>query len=155
MRIVYSILFIALIFSCKSDPTSGLQELKLLEYGLPISILAPEGAEVVADDLGFWTDVSIQKGEEYYIQIIGSNSNTFDQVKLKNEQLSLVKQGEFFSKIIQEDENGFLFEKKIGEKINYDFRLIKIQGDKEYIFQTGLYGNFSEEAVRKMYAACQ
>jgi len=36
---------------------------------------------------------------------------------------------------------------------NYGFKYLKIQGDKEYIFQTGLVGNFGLDDVKVMYEA--
>ena len=42
--------------------------------------------------------------------------------------------------------------KKIDEDIlRYDFRYVKIQGDKQYIFQTALSGGYSESDVTIMY----
>lgn len=142
------------LFACKSEPE--LPTLDLMSYGIPISIHAPLEAEVVTDDLGFWKDVTIKKGEDYFIQIIASQATSLEIGKMKTEGLEEVKNGKFFSKIIQEDESGFIFEKKIDENtIDYDFRFYKIQGDQEYIFQTGLYGTFSEEQVRQMYHSVQ
>lgn len=48
----------------------------------------------------------------------------------------------------------FIYRKKISEdRINHDFRYIKIQGDQEYMFQVGLMGQFSLEDVKAMYAS--
>lgn len=144
-------LFAGLImFSCKTE--EQLPELDLMSYGLPISIKAPEGAEIEMDDLGIWKDLTIKHGEDYFVQVIASKASTLQSAKVKDEKLVEVKGQPFFSKVIQEDENGFIFEKQIDENtIDYDFRHILIQGDQEYIFQTGLYGTFSEEEVRSMY----
>lgn len=137
------------LLSCSNSSSST--QLDLMSYGLPITIGAPENAEVVVDDLGVWKDVTVKKGDEYFIQILSSKATSIDIKKLKAESLSEVKAGRFFSKIIQEDDAGFLFEKKVDEKINYDFRYFKIQGDSEYSFQTGLIGTFTEDQVRMMY----
>ena len=61
-----------------------------------------------------------------------------------------------FSKIVEEDEKGFIFEKKYSEdRISYDFRYVRLQGDKEFVFQTGLLGQFDLEEVKRMYEAVQ
>ena len=39
--------------------------------------------------------------------------------------------------------------------MNYDFRVVKIIGDTEYDFQTGLLGKFSKEDVMKMFESVQ
>ena len=126
-----------------------------MTYGLPITIGAPAESEVVVDDLGVWKDVTVKDGEEYFVQIISSKATSTDINKLKSEALSEVKAGRFFSKIIQEDDAGFIFEKKVDESINYDFRFFRIQGDYEYSFQTGLIGRFTEDQVREMYDSVQ
>lgn len=141
--------------SCKESSTN-LESMSLLEYGLPIKINAPEGVTVTVDDLGVWKDVTVKDSLDFNLQIIASQSTTFEKSKIVADQLSDVKAGRYFSKVIEEYEDGFIFEKKIDEEnINYDFRFIKLNGDREYIFQTGLLGTFSEEAVRNMYNAVQ
>jgi len=147
--------FVGVLSSCKEN-TIQLSTLDLLEYGLPIKINAPEGVDVTVDDLGVWKDITVKDSLDFNLQIIASQSTTFDKSKIVADRLAEVKSGRYFSKVIEEYENGFIFEKKIDEdNINYDFRFIKLNGDREYVFQTGLLGTFSEEAVRKMYNAVQ
>lgn len=149
-----SCLFVLLVlFSCGNMAPKP--KLDLMSYGLPIAIGAPAESEVKVDDLGVWKDVTVKHGDNYFVQILSSKASSLDINKLKTESLSEVKAGRFFSKIIQEDDSGFIFEKKIDESINYDFRYFKIQGDHEYSFQTGLIGTFSEEQVRDMYTSVQ
>ena len=157
MKVNCVLIFIALlVFSCKSDPTSDLVDLDLMSKGIPLKIKAPVDAKVVAENMGVMKDITIQKGSNFYIQILSSNAVTNDKKKIISEEKAIVERGIFFSKIIQEDEFGFIFEKKIDSTtINHDFRFVKIQGDKEYLFQTGLIGNYSVEDVQKMYAAVQ
>jgi hypothetical protein len=124
----------------------------LLKYGLPISVNAPEGSVVVADDLVVMQDVTVKHGEDYFIQIFGSDAITLDANKIFQQKKAEVTAGSSFSEIIQEDETGMIYKKQIDEKtIDYDFVYVKVQGDKEYIFSTGLMGIFDEEQVRTMY----
>ncbi len=155
MKYSIFLFFVILIVSCKSENTN-LKALDLLEYGVPLKVNAPEGSVVTVDDLGVWKDITIQDDKEFNLQIIASQSTTFDKAKIVADQLKSVKESPFFSKIIEEYENGFIFEKKIDEEnINYDFRYVKLNGDKEYLFQRGLLGTFSEQVVRTMYEAVQ
>ena len=141
------------MFACGNQANKP--TLDLMSYGLPITINAPIESVVAVDDLGVWKDVTVKHGDEYFVQILSSKATTIDINKLKLTALSEVKEGRFFSKIIQEDDAGFIFEKKIDDSINYDFRYFKIQGDHEYSFQTGLIGTFSEALVREMYSSVQ
>lgn len=150
MKLICTILIIACLCACSSNPEG--KSLSLLQYGIPLEINAPDDVEVTVDDIGIWKDVTIVNDKDFNVQLIMSESTTFEKAKILGDQLKTVKEGPFFSKIIEEYEDGFIFEKKIDEdNINYDFRHIKLNGDKEYIFQTGLLGTFSEEAVRTMY----
>ena len=147
--------FIIVLFSCKSENTN-LNTLDLLEYGVALRINAPEGSKVTVDDLGVWKDITIKDDKDFNLQIIASQSTTFDKAKIVADQLKSVKESPYFSKIIEEYDDGFIFEKKIDEEnINYDFRYVKLNGDKEYLFQRGLLGTFSEQVVRTMYKAVQ
>lgn len=154
VTILFSFIFLGLcMVSCSN--TANIPKLDLMSYGLPITILAPAASEVKVDDLGVWKDVTVKYEDSYFVQILSSKATSLDVNKIKSTSISEVKAGKYFSKIIQEDDAGFIFEKKIDDNINYDFRFFKVQGDQEYSFQTGLIGTFSEEQVRTMYKSVQ
>ena len=140
------------ICSCKSSPSSSYEELDLLSYGIPISIKAPPGAEVKKEDLGVILSV-IVTGDQFDLQIYSSKSITLNLEKVKQDKLTEVKSGRYFSKIIEEEDDGFIFEKDIDGTIRYDFRRVRLVGDTEISFQKGLLGNFTEEEIRSMYEA--
>jgi len=148
--ILISICFLA--FACKTDPSSSLKSTNLLAHGLPITIMAPDSAKIESANLSFSKDVTIQKGDGYYVQIFSTDASTTDLVKIKNEKIAEVKGNPYFSEMVKEEEDGFIYKTAIDpEKENYGFRHIRIQGDKEYIFQTGLIGTFTLEQVETMY----
>jgi len=153
----YLCFFVFLLFlACKSDPSShsNLGEMSLLQYGLPIKIMAPENPEVTSEDLGFVQDVTVKGEGNYYLQILGGTATTTDVNAIKAKQMEDLKATPYFSKIVEEDDSGFIFEKEYSpDRINYDFRYIKVQGDKEYIFQTGLIGSFTLDEVKRMYGS--
>lgn len=151
----FFVVLISFSFIVSCGNTVKQEKLDLMSYGLPIAISAPAEAEVAVDDMGVWKDVTVKKGDDYFIQILSSKASSLDISKLKTAALDEVKGGRFFSKIIQEEDAGFIFEKKIDDNINFDFRYFKIQGDSEYSFQTGLIGTFTEEQVRSMYDSVQ
>lgn len=139
---------------CQSAPE--LPDLDLLKHGISIKIKAPEGASVEVNDMGIAKDVAVTNGKDFYIQILNSNAVDYDAKNLKSQELIYLQKKDYFSKLIEEDDYGFIFEKKFGEnKLNYDFRYFKIQGDQEYKFQVGLIGDFTEADVRNMYDAIQ
>lgn len=143
--------------SCKNQPSgSELPELELLKHGVPLKIHAPEGAEVVVDDMGIVQDITVKQGNDFYLQIIAGTSYMNNISEVVEKQKADAIASKTFSKIVEEDEKGFIFEKKYAEdRISYDFRYVRVQGDKEFIFQTGLLGQFSLEEVRRMYEAVQ
>ncbi len=141
------------LFSCKSE-SDNLEPLDLLSYGLPLKIEAPPGSEVQFDDLGIIKDVTVKGGEHFHIQIFASETSTLDHAQLVGELRETIESGPFFSRIIETDDNGFIYEKKIDEDyINYDFRQVKIRGDTKYVFQAGLSGKYSVDDVKVMYNA--
>ena len=136
--------------SC-AEPKAKYPDFDLMSYGLPIKIKAPADAEVKFSDMLLMKDVTLKK-DDYDMQIFASEVITLDIAKIKAEQLAGQKAKSSFSKVIQDDPNGFIFEKMRSDSTaNYDFRYIKIQGDQQYIFQTGLVGKFTEQQVRDMY----
>ena len=141
--------FVFISLGCKNN--ASLPTLDLMKYGLPIEIKAPEGAEVVVDDMGFMKDCTVKAGENYSLQIVAGDAIETKAAVVTQKQKELVQKQAYFKEIVQEDEHGFIYKKDIDGKEDYDFRYIRISGDKEYIFQTGLMGTFSLEDVKAMY----
>lgn len=140
--------------ACQQDNREALKPLNLLDYGVPLTIMAPDSAEINTMDMIVTKDITVKKGEDYFVQIYASDATTTDIAKIKADQLSDVKSNRYFSRIVQEDESGFIYETAVDSSlVNYGFRYILLKGDKEYIFQTGLIGDFSQEDVEVMYKA--
>lgn len=143
--------------SCQQENQQDWKPLDLLQWGIPVTVLAPDSAKVKTMDMGgLLKDVTIKGDDNYYIQIYASDASTTDISRIKANQLAEVKANRYFSKIVNEEEAGFIFENVVDSaNVYYGFRHIRVQGDKEYIFQTGLIGSFSLEEVEKMYGAVQ
>ena len=152
---IFLVSLFCLLMSCNSGSnTSGLEDLDLMAHGLPIKIKAPAEANVQMDDLGFVKDVTVKSGDKFYLQIIGGTATTTNVSEVVAEHKQQATNNPFFSEIVREEENGFIFKKVISEdRENYDFRYVRIQGDKEYLFQTGLIGQYTLEDVETMFAA--
>lgn len=154
-------LFIAgflFLLACQKDQTLEWKETSLLACcQLPISVLAPDSVDIKSSKLGgLFKDVTIKGGDDYFVQVYASEATTNDVARIKSDQLKQVKEFRFFSKIVEEDENGFLYENIIDStNVNYSFRYVTVGGDTEYIFQPGLTGLFTEEQARRMYEAVQ
>ncbi len=155
MRIIL-FLAICVLGSCGSGGSSAIaNELDLMKHGMPIKIKAPADAIVTASDLGVMKDITVKSTDNYFIQITSGIATTTDLVDLKTKKLEEVKRSAFFDALISEDDHGFVYRKKIDDRVNHDFRYYKIQGDQEYLFQTGLMGKFTQEDVQRMYDSVQ
>ena len=151
---IFVLLFLS-ILSCGGNQ-SNLESLDLLPHGLPIKIMAPKDAEVDFDDMGIIKDMTIKGANNYNIQIFSSRTNSLDVSIVANELKSSIENSQYFSKIITEENDGFIYERKVDEDyINYDFRFVKIRGDQQYVFQTGLSGKYTLEQVKELYQAVQ
>lgn len=157
-KIGYFIAVCVFAVACQNDQVLEWEETNLLACcQLPISVLAPDSADINSSQLGdLYKDITIKAGSDYFVQIYASEATTNDIAKIKSDQLKQVREFPFFSKIVEEDENGFLYENIIDStNINYSFRYVTVMGDMEYIFQPGLAGIFTEEQARQMYLAVQ
>ena len=155
MRNFLLLLISIAIFACQSEPNSlsTWSDLNLLEHGIPFSILAPDSAKVETIDFGnIMKDVTVRGGDDYFVQIFASDAKTTDVNKLKTEALNEVKEEKHFSKIIEESDQGFIYESKRDSTTTYyGFRYVKLQGTKEYILQNGFRGFFTENQARAMF----
>ncbi len=149
--------FLLLTLSLSCEPKGPeLTPLDLLSQGLSLKINAPEGVEIKATDLGLIKDVTVKNDEGYSIQIFESEARVLDATQVVSSLKEEIRNSKYFSKFISEDDHGFIFEKRVDENyINYDFRHIKIRGDKQYIIQTGLSTQFTLDEVEIMYQSVQ
>jgi hypothetical protein len=154
-RILILLGIIAGLWSCQQEPADDWKLTSLMPYGVPVTIMAPDSVIVKTSDMGgLLKDITVRGGEDYYLQIYATDAETTDISKIKANQLAEVKSNRYFSRIVMEEEPGFIYETQIdSNNINYGFRYIRVQGDKEYIFQTGLTSIYSLEEVERMYEA--
>lgn len=141
------------IFACQTDNTPKLNPMNLLQHGIPMTIMAPDSADVKTSDLGLFKNVTIQKGKDFYIEVFYSTATTTDIGKIKADQLEEVRSEQYFSQILTEEDDGFTYETEIDSLKNYGFRYMKVQGDNEYIFRPGFSGFFTLEEAERMYNA--
>jgi hypothetical protein len=152
ISIIFTIVAFVIFSSCSSEKKDKVETLDLMSYGVPIKVKAPIGTEVKTVDMGIYTDITLKNGDDYSIQIISTSATTNDIGKIKAERLEEVKKNPYFSKVILDEKNGFVFEKKLTDSTyNFGFRYIKVQGDNEFSFQTGLYGLFTKDQTMTMY----
>ena len=151
---ILAVVFTGLI-ACQNTSQTALKPLNLLQYGIPITIMAPDSAKVVAGSLSFSQDITVKsEADNFDLQIFAYDATTTDLSSVKASHLAEVKSNAYFSEIIQEEDAGFIYSTVFDSTAtNYGFKYLKIQGDKEYIFQTGLVGTFGLDDVKLMYDA--
>ena len=155
MRALCFLVLSLLLASCATDPAGSWSELDLTAHNLPVKIMAPDSAKVISSNLSsIMRDVTIKSEEDdYSIQILASQASTNDMTRLKAEQLELVRDNRYFSKVVREEDNGFIFENQIDSTSIFGFRYIIYQGDQEFVFQNGFDATYGLEAIEAMYSA--
>jgi hypothetical protein len=149
-------IFVIFIIACKSEVSDTYVEKDFTSYDFPIKIKAPDSISVKKSDLGFMLDLTVKGADNYDLQIFSNEATVADKKIVIEEKKIEARNNPFFTKIIEEGDNGFIFEKKVDDtRINYDFRVVRIQGDREYTFQTSLVGKFSLDEVRRLYESVQ
>jgi hypothetical protein len=119
-----------------------------------MTIQAPDSTVVLEKDYKFMRDITLRKAPDFDIQLFELTAASEDAAGEKFHQLESVRQDPYFRQVVQEDEYGFIFSKYLDSlTIDYDFRVVKMIGEKELIFQTGLAGSFNLEQVKRMYDA--
>lgn len=144
-----------LMWSCQTGGGSDLVEKDLMEHGVPVTIMAPDSAVVKARNMGsLMKDVTVKGEGNYDLQIMTSSATTSDLARVKAEQLATVKTNRYFSRIVTEEENGFLYEMALdSNNLNYNFRYIHLQGDQEIIFSAGMASTLTQEEAERIYEA--
>jgi len=152
---IICICLLILFAACEKSPKNNYKPLSLLPHGLAITIQAPENPEIKMTDMTVMKDLTVKKGTDYNIQIYSSAANTTNFQQVKTEHLEEVKANPYFTKVVTDNPNGFIYEKQIDSTMTYGFKYVHIQGDQEFIFQNGILGIYSLEQVNDMYEAVQ
>lgn len=147
-RLILTFFTIMILTACNSENVKT-TEFNLINYGISLTVNAPESAIITqpSDGSEVWI---VDSTSNFQIQVKKALTLTNDVTKVKNEELELVKGTTGFSKIIKEENNGFIFEENFDETA-YDFRYFVVQGDNKYIFQKMFTANPSLDEVNQMY----
>lgn len=157
LRLIITVIAVGFIFSqCTPDPAEGWVEHNLIGEGIPLKVFAPKDAEIKVGTLGTMDDITIKGEDNYSVQILGMDAQTTKMETLVLDQRELVEEEEYFNAIEKEWEEGFIYSMAIDSNdLSYDFRHIRLKGDKMYVFQCGMMGQNSREVVDRLAAAVQ
>ena len=144
-----------LLIACGTESSDvELVELDLLSEGMPIVINAPVNPLIESKTLGVDRVMTVRKGSDFYLDIFEVNAVNRDKKAIKSKLLRDVQGHPYYQKIISDDDNGFIYQTAVDSSyVNYGFRYFHLQGDKEYVFQTGMSGQYTLDDVQLMYDA--
>ena len=145
-------IFCALLGVIACNGTMNLVPTDLKQYGIPLTIMSPEGAKVVAEDLGGNIGLTIQK-DKFDVQVMAITIGAASAAAFIQEKKTELQGSDPTFKIIDEDEDGFVYETKNGEHATYNFSFVKFLGDKHYTFQTGFTALPTQAEAEEMYKA--
>jgi len=147
------LLLLILLAGCQADPSSSWTPLDLLPYDIPLTIQAPDSAQVNAQKLGPYRDITVRAGRDYAVQILAGATTAPDVGALKSEQADLIRTNTYFERLVREDADGFIYELMIDSVPSYGFVRVHLQDEREYVFRSGLASTFTLEEARRMYRA--
>lgn len=143
-----------LFFSCAPDPSENWTEHNLIGEGVPLKVKGPEDLEVKVSTLGTMQDITLKGSDDYSLQVFGMDVQTTDVEELVEEQKTMVREEAYFEDVVEEWEEGFIYSLQIDSSaLDYDFRHVRLKGDKAYIFQCGMLGRNSKEKVDRLVEA--
>lgn len=154
MRAFSFFIVTVLLFACGSEQDDYLKPRNLLEYGIPLTILAPDSVDITKEKWTVQDEVIIksQNSKDYEVSIFFGTA-TKNQSETKTEQLNFLKASSLFSKVVLDEPDGFIYETAIDTALfSYGFRRVLVQGDREYIFQSGS-GIYTREQAEEMFRA--
>ncbi len=154
--LLFSLGILMMCFACTPDGhEKGWQPLDLLPHGVAVSVMAPPDAQVQQGKIEsvLLKDLTILGGDNYNVQLFYSPAITNDIAKLKNDQLQIVRDNRYFAKVVKEEVAGFIYQTMIDTIPSYGFNFVKLQGDLELNFQSGMNQLFTQEEAEVMYVA--
>lgn len=160
--VILGVFCVLAFLACGSEETKQAEKMQVLDltkYHVPLSIQAPESAKVSPNPVS--TDgLQISNGADFFVllEVIKAEDEE-DEVELnlenaKSDMLEYQKESGYFSKVLADDKNGFVYEmkdKEIGTTYGFYYT---VKHDKERIdFQASPQKKFTQEEIMKMYNA--
>ncbi len=150
--IINIVIFAFLLVACKNkQSTITSASANLLKYGIADEIYPPKEAIYTPMKNANLIGVSIAADSMLEVQAFMTASFTKDYTKLITDRKREIVGNPYFVKIVEENNQGFLFEKKISEtEKSYDFRVVKLIGDNEVTYQSGIKKEYTEAEAKEM-----
>ncbi|MFZ1705554.1 MAG: hypothetical protein WAT79_14490 [Saprospiraceae bacterium] len=147
----------SLFFFNSCSPASNQKENKvsLHKYGFPVSIKVPKDVAFTKGSSSFVESLTLVNNDGFNMQVLMTNASSGSLKKAKLLQREIVINNPDFLKIIEDYDDHFIFELELNGDRYYDFRFVKIVGNKEIVFQGGPTCNCTEENIKKMVNAVQ
>jgi hypothetical protein len=127
----------ALTLAACGNDKNKLQPLNLLSYGVPLTIQAPDSAQVTVTEGPIFKDIVIKDEDSGLgVNIMAMPVTETDAAKLKAAELQDMQLSPYFSKVVEDNPAGFIFETVVDStNVSYDFRYFQVKGDTEYKIQ--------------------
>lgn len=149
MRTIMLTMVVLVLVSCGGNGDRQKQEKPIQK--LPFKVDAPWGASYETREYNDVTAFTIRKDDDYAVEVIAEPAIANDLAVIKDDELKTVTESPYFSRLILNEANGFIFEMIVDSSKHYDFRLVKLRDQTQYVFQTDLTQLFSEGETRLMY----
>jgi hypothetical protein len=151
LRHIFIVLAISLTACNSSTKSKTPGEVSLMKYGIPDEIYPSSTPTITPMQSKGLSNVSIALDSTSEIQAFFGPTMTKNLAKLKEDRKREILTNPFFVKIIEENDEGFVYEKQVDSLTrSYDFRVIKQIGDSELIYQCGNKKEYSEAEAKAM-----
>ncbi|MBK6782812.1 MAG: hypothetical protein IPG79_02955 [Saprospiraceae bacterium] len=148
------ILVCVLVFSgCESFGSKKDGKVSLHKYGIPVFIKVPDNVTFSKASSGKVQSLTITDSSDFNLQVLMSPTGYSQLKNLKLYHRDLVTNNPYFIKIVEDYDEGFIFELLINDVRVYDFRKVVLLGDKEIVFQAGPTCQCTEKNVMNMYSS--
>lgn len=139
------LIYFSCFAACQMEKTISLQE-----FGLPLEMSVPHNAKIMEMDLIVTRDIEI-KTNGYYLQLLTLPIESDTTINTLENILHAVRSDSDFQSLIEENEHGFIYEKKDEAGISiFNFRHL-IQLDSMVVMAKASDSmGFSLSEVRKM-----
>ena len=128
----------------------------VISYGIPSYVNIHKDVDINRRIVGNITEVIVKgKDEKSWFELIVQNlpSESEDLAWNKYLQIEDVRNNVYFTRIMEENENGFIYELVPRDKPTYHFRYVIVQGSQLYVISTALGSELTMEQTKELFEA--
>ena len=141
-----------IVISCGIGSENDWVETDLMTHGLPVKVHAPLNVKVEKSKFSNSEEYSLKGTDGYGMNVLVVDATSSNPEKVCLELKKHVQKAKYFDDFVENNPDGFIYKIAVDSAhVVYGFRKVRIQGNKQIVFQNQYMSRLKENEARRLY----